>query len=106
MAGRAGNDDFEGAVPPTEDSVSAEHRLVPILMEDEPKLTDIPLQDSRPQPLAIHDIRELLHITGMVLAVAQTRTSNDFELLHFLRLGERAIADVATLLAVHFPKGL
>src|SRR5262249_12588488 len=104
MAARAVNP-FERSAPPAEDLVSAEQKFVPVLMDEGQILPEIPLQDSRPQPLAIHDIRELLHITGMVLAVAQTRTSKDFELLHFLRLGERAIADVATLLAAHFPKG-
>jgi len=97
---------FDKPASAARDAVGAERKLRPVPVKAGRKLSRTLLQESRPQSLVIHDIRELLHITGMVLAVAQTRTSNDVELLHFLKLGERSIADVATLIAAHFPKGL
>jgi hypothetical protein len=92
----------EHSIPPTASAAQVEPKLRPVLVKGSRKLPSKPRQGFAPEPAVIHDVRELLHLAGMVLAVAASRAPEDTELLHFLKLGERAIADVGTLMTAHF----
>jgi hypothetical protein len=93
---------FEQSIPSAAGAVQRESKPRPVLVKGSRKLPSKPLQSFAPEPAVIHEVRELLHLSAMVLAIAESRASEDAELLHFLRLGERAVADIGTLIAAHF----
>jgi hypothetical protein len=92
---------FKQSISPAAGAAQVEPKLRPVLVKGSGKLPSKPRQ-SLAEPAIIHDVRELLHLAGMVLALAASKAPEDAELVHFLRLGERAIADVGTLMTAHF----
>jgi hypothetical protein len=79
-------------------------RLGPVLVKGSRKLLQEPAHKVYPEPPVMHAARELLQLAVIVLAVAESRVSDDTELRQFLKLGERAIADVGVLMTAHFQR--
>jgi hypothetical protein len=89
-------------VSPDAASSQIERKPRPVLVKGSRRSASKSLPTSGPAAAVIHEVRELLQLAAVVLALAESRTSDDAELLHFLKLGERALADVGTLMAANF----
>jgi len=94
---------FKKDASPDAGSSQIERKPRPVLVKGSRKSTSKSLPMYGPGAAVIHEVRELLQLAAVVLALAESRTSDDAELLHFLKLGERALADVGTLMTTNFP---
>lgn len=50
------------------------------------------------KPTATHSLRELLHVATLVFGLVESKTAGNEEVLHWLRVGERALTSAGNLL--------
>jgi hypothetical protein len=94
---------FKTDILPASSGSQIERRPRPLLANDPQKMPRVSARNAGLKRAVIHEVRELLHQAALALAIAESKASDNSELLDFLKGGERALAEVGILMTAHFP---